>query len=271
MIKNIYKMDSELTEEEKENFEKANLILSYIFSIFNLLIVIFSLFLLTSKKKNIRILKYKLFGLIFIDSISLIIYQIFKNEDSLYFELLFSGLNSIEFYFFISFLYQIFNNTEISKLAKKVELINPFQIYILFLLIIFSYYKFSFLYRELVNCIQYFIIIGCLIFFYKYLKYIIITISSHLISNDLPNKKIYYYLRILNNIGLFLLLCYNIIKLISVFIHNQFLKIILDIGLNTINQGLKYFIFLLFGIIIYTLNHKVYKINFDETVGIIQK
>ena len=62
-------MDSELTEEEKENFEKANLILSYIFSIFNLLIVIFSLFLLTSKKKNIRILKYKLFGLIFIDSI----------------------------------------------------------------------------------------------------------------------------------------------------------------------------------------------------------
>ena len=54
MIKNIYKMDSELTEEEKENFEKANLILSYIFSIFNLLIVIFSLFLLTSKKKKYK-------------------------------------------------------------------------------------------------------------------------------------------------------------------------------------------------------------------------
>ena len=54
MIKNIYKMDSEMTEEEKENFEKANLILSYIFSIFNLLIVIFSLFLLTSKKKKYK-------------------------------------------------------------------------------------------------------------------------------------------------------------------------------------------------------------------------
>ena len=93
-------MKTELTEEDKDNYEKANMILSYIFTVFNLFIIIMSLFISTNTK-NIRFLKLKLFGLIFIDSISLILYTIFKNEESLSYELLFSALNSIKFYFFI--------------------------------------------------------------------------------------------------------------------------------------------------------------------------
>ena len=261
-------MNIELTEEDRDNYEKAIMILSYIFSIFNLFIIIFSLFILSTNIKNIRFLKLKLFGLIFIDSISLLLYAIFKDEESLFLELLFSALNSIEFFFFISFLYQIFNNTEISK---GVELINPFQIFFLFILIIFSYYKFSLLYREIVNCIQYILILSCLIFLYKYFKNTLTIISSHLKSNDIRNRKIYYYLQILNNISLILLFCYNIIKMIIIFIHNQYIKVFLEVGLNAINQGLKYFIFILFEIIIYTLHNKNYKGNFDETIGINQK
>ena len=264
-------MKMELTKEDKQNFEKANMILTYIFSVFNLFIIIFVLFIFSSQTKNIRFLKLKLFGLIFIDSISLILYSIIKDDESLTYELFFSVLYSIEFYIYISFLYQIFNNTEISKLSKGVELISPFQIFILFILIIFSYYKFSFLYREIVNCIQYILILSSLILLYKYFNNTIKIISSHLKSNDIKNRKIYYYLKILNNTSLILLFCYIIIKIIIIFVHNQYYKVFLEVGLNTINQGLKYFIFILFEIIIYTLNNKIYKINFDETIGINQK
>ena len=263
-------MKTELTEEDKDNYEKANMILSYIFTVFNLFIIIMSLFISTNTK-NIRFLKLKLFGLIFIDSISLILYTIFKNEESLSYELLFSALNSIKFYFFISFLYQIFNNTKISKTAKELQLINPFQIFILFILIIFSYSKFSFLYPEIVNCIQYIIILSCLIFFYKYFKNTIKIISSNIKVNDIRNIQIYYYLKILNNISLILLFCYNIIKMIIIFIPNQYFKVFLEVGLNTINQGLKYFMFFLFTFIIYTLNHKNYKEYLDETIRINQQ
>ena len=263
-------MKTELTEEDKDNYEKANMILSYIFTVFNLFIIIMSLFISTNTK-NIRFLKLKLFGLIFIDSISLILYTIFKNEESLSYELLFSALNSIKFYFFISFLYQIFNNTKISKTAKELQLINPFQIFILFILIIFSYSKFSLLYPEIINCIQYIIILSCLIFFYKYFKNKIKIISSKIKINDIRNIKIYYYLKILNNISLILLFCYNIIKMIIIFIHNQYLKVFLEVGLNTINQGLKYFMFFLFMFIINILNHKIYIGNLDETIRIYQK
>ena len=264
-------MNPELTEEDRQSFDKANIILSYIFSIFNLFIIIFSLFIISSKTKNIRFLKLKLFGIIFIDSISLILYTIINNEETFIHELLFSALYSIEFYFCISFLYQIFNNTEMSRLSKGVELISPFQIFIFFILIIFSYYKFSFLYREIVKCIQYIIILSSLLLLYKYFNNTINIISSHLRSNDFKSRKIYYYLKILNNISIILLFCYNVVKMVIIFIHNQYYKIFLEVGLNTINQGLKYFIFILFEVIIYTMNTKRYKFNADETIGINQK
>lgn len=263
-------MEAELNEEEKDNFEKVNIILACIFSLLNIFITLFSIFFFKSNTKIIRDLKYKLLGLIFIDSIYLIIYAYFKNEKSFFHELLFSALSSFEFYFFISFLYKIFHNTEMSILAKEVDLLNPLQIYFLFILVIFPYSKFNFIYCELLNCIQYTIIILFLIILYKYFKKTIMIISSQLISKDSANITIYSYLNKLNKLCLILILCYNIIKFISIFIYSEYYKIFLQIGLNTINQGLKYYIFLLFDVIIYNLSNKVYIINSDESVEIVK-
>ena len=264
-------MNTELTEEDKQSFEKVNIILSYIFSAFNLFIIIISLFIISSKIKNIRFLKLKIFGLIFIDSISLILHSIIKNEESFIYELLFSALYSIEFYFFISFLYQIFNNTETPKLSKGIELISPFQILFFFILFIFPYYKFSILYREIVHCIQYTIILSSLLLLYKYFNNTLNIISTHLKSNDIENRKIYYYLKILNKVSIILLVCYINIKMVIIFIYNQYYKVFLEVGLNTINQGLKYFIFIVFEFIIYTMNTTINKFNVDEIIGINQK
>lgn len=263
-------MEAELNEEEKCNFEVVNIILACIFSLLNIFITLFSIFILKSNKKIIRGLKFKLLGLIFIDSINIIIYAFFTNEKSFLYELFFSALSSFEFYFFISFLYKIFLNTKMSILAKEVGLLNPLQIYFLFILVIFPYNKFNFMYSKLFNCIQYTIIIIFLITLYKYFQKTIIIISSHLISKDSANVIIYSYLNKLNKLCLILILCYNIIKIISIFIYVEYYEIFFQIGLNTINQGLKYYIFLLFDVIIFTLSNKVNIINSDEKVEIVK-
>ena len=263
-------MNEILTEDDRRNYEEANFILSYIFTVFNIFIIIIFLFLFSSYSKLIRYLKLKLNGIILFDSISLISHSLFDNEESFIYELLFSTLYSIEFYFYISFIYQIFNNTD-SKLSKGVELISPFQICIYCLLIIFSYHKFSFFYREIINVIQYILVLSSLILLYKYLNNTIKLISSSLKPNDIQYKQIYAQLKILNDTSIFLILFYNIIKIFIIFIHNEYYILYLEIGLNTINFGIKYFIFLLLAVIIYNLKNNIYKVNYDETIGINQK
>lgn len=265
-------MNEKLDESEidKENFEKANMILSFIFSFSNVLIIFLTIFIHSTINKNIKALKTKLCGLIVVDIISLIFNYTYNYSNSLFFELISSTLNSFEFYLFISFIYQIFNTTELSKLAKEIELINPIQLGIIFLLIIFSYYKFAFFYSHLIHYLQIVIILTSLLIFYFYLKKAIINISNNLLSNDFLGKNVYYYLEMLNTLSFSLLSFYNIIKIFLILIHNPLLKIYIGIGLNTINQGLKYFVFILYEIIIYILNKNNNHIR-DESVEIFQR
>ena len=121
-------MNEESEENTKIILNKANMILSYIFSLFNFFIIISSFFILSSKNNNLNLLKIKLFALIIIDSISSLMYINYIYYFDLFFsKLFFSLLTSIEFNLFISFIYQIFNTIEISQNVKYLNLINPMQ------------------------------------------------------------------------------------------------------------------------------------------------
>ena len=263
-------MDEE-EEKTKEILEKANMILSYIFSLLNIIILIISFYILRTKTKNLIFLKYKLFALIIIDSISSLLYINYRQNLNLFFsEILFSILMSVEFYLFLSFIYQIFNSTEMSQNSKGIGLINSLQLCLLFLLQIFSYHKFSYLYSQILNIIQRIINFVCLILFYRYLKNAITTINVRLMSKDLQNRKVYYYLKISNVIGLIFFLCNTIIQLIYFSIKNESYQMYVTVIFNSINYGFKYFIFILFEVIIYTLGKDYFKNNTDEQVNIFQ-
>ena len=107
------------SERKKERImkylKKYNIILSYIFSFFNICFI-FGIFysLRINSDKKLILLKYKLFGLISLDTIMIIKYVNFKYEiTTLISELIYTLLKTIKFYLFISFIYQIFLNTEI--------------------------------------------------------------------------------------------------------------------------------------------------------------
>ena len=264
-------MNEEINDNTKENFESASLILVCIFAILNVIFIIISFFLLSSKSKNLKVLKYKLFTLIIMDSVSSLIYSNYRYKMDLFsFELFFSVLSSIEFYLFILFIYQIFISTDISQNAKSIELVSPIHFCVIFLLISFSYHKFSYLYSKLLNVVEYIIILSCIVLLYRYFEDTIASISVHLVIKDIQTRKAYYYLNIANSIALNFLIFNYILKLILIFIDESY-HIYFDVALISINYGFKYFVFILFEAIIYTLSKNYYKNNMDEIVGIFQK
>ena len=273
-------MNFEINETDKENFYKANVILSFIFIIINIFIMTISKIKDSTQNNSIKNLKTKLYEFISIDSIVLIIKIVLKNYGySLIYELLFSSLISLEFLAFISFIYQIFNMTELSTLSNDLQLINPIHLAILSFLILFSYHKFLYAYTQLISFIEYIILLCCLVLFYKYLERIIITITRNLLSDYMQVIQIYYYLKMLNLICLILLLSFNILKILLkislLFIPNTIFQIYIEVLLNIINQALIYSIIILFGVIIYALNKSSNddnnNNNTEETVEIIQK
>ena len=122
-------MNEKINEINIENFEKGYLYLSNTFCVFNIIIILGISFIIRSKNKKIRVLKLKLIGAIITDLLILFIFNILKLLDnSIIREFVFSIFGSIEFYLFLSFIYQIFYITKISKPPNKIELINPIQI-----------------------------------------------------------------------------------------------------------------------------------------------
>ena len=263
-------------ERKKERImkylKKYNIILSYIFSFFNICFIfgIFYLLRINSDKKLI-LLKYKLFGLISLDTIMIIKYVNFKYEiTTLISELIYTLLKTIKFYLFISFIYQIFLNTEISKTVEKVELINLFKICCIFLLNIFSYDKYFSAYFNIINIIKHIIIEFFIIIFYRYLRNIIFYISNNIMLKDLRNKKIYLYLNYSNNVVLIFISLFNLGNIITYFLPDKYYiyKFYIDTGIAVVFRIFKYFLFYLYIIIIFTLNKKDDKkiINSEESI-----
>ena len=265
-------MDDDIDKISEENFYEANVILCYIFIIINAFIMIFSTFIFITRSQKIKLLKTRLYEFILIDSLSFII-NIHKNSKNygatFLYELFFSSIISFEFFIFISFIYQIFNTTETSNLSQNLELKNPNLLSMLSFFIIFPYHKISYHYHQLINIMQYIIILCCIIIFFKYLSNTIISISRNITSINKQDTKIYQDLKMLNLICLILLLSFNVLKVLLLFIPNS-LQIYIEILLTIINQSLKYLIIILFGNIIYALNKKSNNNITEEAVNIIQ-
>jgi hypothetical protein len=258
-----------MDEETEINIKKANVILAYIFIEINIIIIFITVFMFKSTNKNLRKLKYIFFALIILDSLSFVLYEnivFFLNPFII--DIIFTCLNSIEFYIFISFYYQIFKTTTISKLAKKVDLINPIQLSIFFFFVSFPYHKYSHIFPKIINIVEYIFILCCSTLLYRYFSNTTRTIKNNLLPRDITSAKIFYFLQVLNSICLLLIVCYNVTKFIRILIPETF-KIYIEIVLNTINFGLKYYIFLLFIAIIYLLNKNKTGFNADETDRII--
>ena len=265
-----------MDEENDINMKRAKIILSYFYFIFNIIIIFLCLYLVQSKNEFMKILKYKLFTLIILDSISFSLFENFtKNLISIFNEkvidIIFVCLSSIEFYIFLSFIYQIYDNAKISKLAKKKILINPVYLSFLFIFVIFSFHKYTKIYKTL-NSIENIIILCCITLLYRYLRNITKTIKNNLLPRDIKSAYIFYSLRMLISICFLLMVCYYALKLIII-LTPQIYKIYVNIALYTVNFVFKFYIFVFFAVIIYQFNKNYFinksKINPEETDKII--
>ena len=258
-----------MDEEDENILKKINIISGYLFLGTNIFIIFALIILIDSKMKNIRLLKYKLFVFIILDSISVFLYEnVFKNLTyvfkSIIGDILFTCFSSIEFYLFISFIYQVYNYTKISKLAKKIVLINPVLLSFLFFFVTFSYHKYLNLFPEIIKFLEHFIILCCITLLYRYLRIKTKLIKSNLLPRDINSVIIYDSLKRLNSIGFLFIVCYNVLKIITKYIPKIFLLYIYVI-VNGVNFLFKYFIFFSFAIIIYQFNKKRHEVNPDET------
>ena len=262
-----------MDEENDINLKKINIISGYVFLGSNICIIFVLIFLIRSRKKNIRMLKYKLFALMILDSMLFFIYEnIIKNLTYIFNpivgDILFACLSSIEFYLFISFIYQIFNCTEISKLAKKIVLIDPLLLTFLFLFVTFSYHKYLNLFPEIIKIVEHIIILCCITLLYRYLRDKTKIIKNNLLPKDINSAIAFNSLKKLNSIGFLFIVCYYALKIITKYMPKIFF-IMIYIILNGINFLFKYFIFFSFAIMIYQLNEKRIEIKTDETYKII--
>ena len=189
-------MDEELVEF-RQNFEKANSILMYIFLAFNISILLISIFFIKPKLKRIKKLRYIYINLIVIDSISIILYAYLNNTFSK--KLIADFINgiflSIEFYLIISFFIQIFYNSSIPKLSKKIKLMNPLKVSFFFLIINLPYNSLSELYQNNIIIFKTILFIIGILLLYRYLNNKELEIGSMINNQNL--QIIYYYLNFL--------------------------------------------------------------------------
>ena len=262
-------MYDEIIEKTKQFLKKPNRILTIIFSQFNVFIILFTIFFIRSRNKDIKFLKYSFCGSIFMDTISCIFYTLFRyTNNNLVFEFILSLFLSIQFYFILLYIYHIFNSSETSKLARKTRLIQPIKICIVFYIVIFSYDTLPFLNKKRINIFQSITNLCGLLFLFLYLKRKIKEIQNNLVTRAFLNKRIFNYLKFLNTACLCYLTLYNITKLLSIFLFYQVNILYVEIGLNTIKTAFKYFLYFFFLAIIYQLSNKKPVFIFDETIKI---
>ena len=262
-------MYDEILEKTKLFMKKPNRILTFIFCQLNFFVILFTIFFIKARNKEIKYLKYSFCLIIFMDTISSIFYTIFRYTDNdLIFEFILSFFLTVEFYFILLYIYHIFNNSETSKLARKTKLIQPIKICIIFYVVIFSYDAIPFLNKKGINIFQSITNLCSLLILYIYLKKKIKEIQNNLEARAFLNKKIFNYLKSINNSCLFYLTMYNVIKLLSIVLFYQINLLYVEIGLNTIKMAFKYYMYFFFLAIIYQLSNKKPNFVFDETIRI---
>ena len=236
-----------------ENYLSKNIFsLSYAYSFINAAFMIFSQFFIKSNNNQLRLLKFRVFLLIAIDSFMIAFKLIYQNYlDIIEFELINTFLISFQFYEFITFITELFAN--IYKI-KENELISPFIMSFICYLIYFPYHKFLYSYNRHIFIILIFIRYFCIWYLYYYL--------NNNTNNNEKDDNITYFKFILNRkisisikVCLTTLLLYNAFELGIIF-YNSFSY---NLILFSSGIGIKYLIYVFSISIIYSLS----KSNFN--------
>lgn len=260
-------MEEYLDREFIENYESADIILTLLFAFVDIIIILFSLFNLSSKNQKIYFLKYKLFSLFIIDILLRILYvKKYYKENSLFKEFLFSFLISIQFFLILSFLEQAYYDTKITKKGKFFKKLNIKFICILFLIITFPYDKFSAFPKE-ICFFQSLIIIYSIFILYSRIKNKIIKIVQNIITQTtLQDKNIFLCVLGSPLPCLIFFIVYYILKILFLNLENPDFIIYANITLKIIKDSSKYFLFFILEIILYIISEnkiKKEKLSFD--------
>ena len=249
-----------LYEKTKESTENAIEIMLYFFVFFDIGIIVYSNFKFKSKNESVKTLIDILCSFLFIDIVLKFI-NLRKIKDSMsivFYELFLSSLSTAEFYLILSSLENIFHATKVIRNLKFFDLMNILPLSIIFFFITFSYDRFFNFYKDskkILVMLQYIAIIYCIYKLYEFIKNKIIEIVDNSVKKQiLINRKL--CLLILGSpLSTFILLETNyVIKIFFLFIKNKLLFIYEIIILKIVQEGSKYFIYLILVLLLYSLN-----------------
>ena len=247
------------------SYEKSDIIISIILGFIDLFIIIlFSIYLKSENKKVIH-LKQKLLKVFLIDFISRLLYTKKYSSWTIYKELLFSFMNSIQFYLIISFL-----SSAIVK-SKRFSQMQIFFLSTIFFFITFSYERFSFsaptnffklMLNKFILVLQSFCILYCIYKTYEEFKKYIYDIANNIKCSEKELSKVYLFILGSPQSCLILFTIYYILKIFFIFINNPVYIIYSKIVLNILKEAVKYFAFSVCQGIIY--QYYTYKLLEDE-------
>ena len=244
--------------EGQKNLAKADKIVSFVLIIYDYILIILCFLIIKSKDKNIKLFKYKLYSLFFIDSILLLLYLILYHKmDSLPNELFFSLLYSCEFLLIISFLEQI-NSNNMPTFPERNQKINPFKQCLICLFITFSYDKLFTSQQNIIAILESLLIFKCLIKLDKYIEntfnQIDIIIRKHI------NKRDFSY-DILNSEFFFLIFifAFYFLNLLNKLIKDKDILFFVIMIKNGIKMVLKFLVFLVLFILAFIFDEILLK------------
>ena len=254
---------------DEKNISKNIITFSYTYSFINAALMIYSQFFIKSNNNQSRLLKFRIFLLIAIDSFMIAFKLIYQNFlDLIEYEVINTFLISFQFYEFISFITDLFRN--IFKI-KENEIISPFIMSFICYLIYFPYHKFLYSYNRHIFIILIFIRYFCIWYLYYYL--------NNNTNNNEKDDNITYFKFILNRkisisikVCLTTLLLYNAFELGIIF-YNSFSY---NLILFSSGIGIKYLIYVFSISIIYSLsksnfNLHEYEISNENNIDINNK
>ena len=255
-------MDSIYILESKEYFQKFNIIISYFFIILDFIFYIIISLILKSKSNSISLLKYKFYILLITDIIYLISFiKTYFLITSFSKELLLTLLPSCQFYIILSFLQDISNKIKSSE--NNFEKLYPFRKSTYFFFLIFPYEKFAHGFIQIIFLCENLVILGGLFKIYGYLRNKVYEITLVLRNIKQKNEFIFTLLEYKTVNPLIFFSFYYVMNIVSIFVENPINCIYLNILLIIVKELGKYLIFVLLGLIIYSLEK--YLFNYEKS------
>ena len=254
-----------MDEKVDDKLSDVSILLSYIFSFINAVLIIYSQVFIKSNNNETRLLKFRIFLLIAVDSFIIAFKLIYYNFiDEINYEIINTFLFSLQFYESISFLFEIFQNI---LEVKETDIISPFVMSFIGFLSLFPYSKFLFSYTVYIFVIQIISRAFCIICLYYYLNNIIENISN---DEDMSASKLSLNkdISILINTCLNALLLYNLFQFGVIYFNNFYY----DLIIFALNIGIKYIVFALSILIITSLtNFNFNKNSYENNNDIVVK